>query len=133
MRIFFADPHPPWQRWTNEDTNGLLRQYFPKGTSFAGIGQEALDAVAASLNDRSRKTLDFATTNEQFSELLAKLAYQKKPQPPAVRYENGIRQSNKLSLHYYNDVISPVRVQRGKEHMRFFGFSSLQKTTPYPS
>lgn len=74
MRIFFADPHAPWQRGSNENTNGLLRQYFPKGTSLAELDQDELDAVATSLNDRPRKTLGYATPNEQFASLLAKLA-----------------------------------------------------------
>jgi IS30 family transposase len=74
MRIFFADPHAPWQRGSNENTNGLLRQYFPKGTALGGFGQADLDRVACSLNDRPRKTLDFATPNEQFSRLLAECA-----------------------------------------------------------
>ncbi len=71
MRIYFADPHAPWQRGSNENTNGLLRQYFPKGASFAALTQTDLDTVAASLNDRPRKTLDCATSNEHFMTLLA--------------------------------------------------------------
>lgn len=74
MRIYFADPHAPWQRGSSENTNGLLRQYFPKGTPLSGFGQDELDAVAESLNRRPRKTLDFATPQEQFSRLLAEQA-----------------------------------------------------------
>jgi len=75
MRIFFADPHSPWQRGSNENTNGLLRQYFPKGSSLAGFDQQDLDIVAASLNDRPRKTLEYETPNERFSSLLANLEH----------------------------------------------------------
>jgi transposase, IS30 family len=68
--VFFCDPHAPWQRGTNENTNGLLRQYFPKGFDFSTVGEPELDAVADELNARPRKRFDFATPTEQLSELL---------------------------------------------------------------
>ena len=87
LRVYFADPHAPWQRGSNENTNGLLRQYLPKGSSMAGLDQSELDLVAASLNDRPRKTLDYATPNEAFNNLLAKLVSGgKTPNGGAVRY-----------------------------------------------
>jgi transposase, IS30 family len=61
MPVFFCDPHSPWQRPTNENTNGLLRQYFPKGSDLRGHGPDRLAAVAAELNDRPRKTLSWDT------------------------------------------------------------------------
>lgn len=62
--VFFCDPHSPWQRGVNENTNGLLRQYFPKGASLDGFTEGQLDAVAHELNDRPRKRLEFQTPNE---------------------------------------------------------------------
>jgi IS30 family transposase len=85
MRIFFADPHAPWQRGSNENTNGLLRQYFPKGTSLSCWDQADLDVVADSLNSRPRKTLDFETPGEHFSRLLAASASANMPPGAGVR------------------------------------------------
>jgi IS30 family transposase len=87
MRIFFADPHAPWQRGSNENTNGLLRQYFPKDTSLSGFSQQDLDAVAAGLNDRPRKILDFATPIEQFQFLLDNVQPENNQSPLGGRYE----------------------------------------------
>ena len=70
IQVYFCDPHSPWQRGTNENTNGLLRQYFPKGFDFSTITEVELDAVADELNERPRKRFGFATPTEQLSELL---------------------------------------------------------------
>jgi transposase, IS30 family len=68
--VFFCDPHAPWQRGSNENTNGLLRQYFPKGFDFSTVTEAELDAVADELNERPRKRLEFANPTERLSELL---------------------------------------------------------------
>ena len=68
--VFFADPQSPWQRGTNENTNGLLRQYFPKGTDLSRWGAEEIEAVAKTLNSRPRETLGWKTPAEALDELL---------------------------------------------------------------
>jgi len=64
MKVYFCDPHSPWQRGSNENTNGLLRQYFPKRTEIAHYNQAELDAVTAELNGRPRQTLGFKTPSQ---------------------------------------------------------------------
>ena len=74
LPVYFCDPHSPWQRATNENTNGLLRQYFPKGTDLARHSAEDLAAVAETLNSRPRKTLDWRTPAEALDEHLGMVA-----------------------------------------------------------
>jgi IS30 family transposase len=71
LPIYFCDPHSPWQRGSNENTNGLLRQYFPKGTDLSRHTAEHLAAVAAELNERPRKTLGWTTPAQAMSQLLS--------------------------------------------------------------
>ena len=72
IKVFFADPQSPWQRGTNENTNGLARQYFPKGTDFKSVSSAEIAAVEQSLNSRPRKVLKYYTPSEKFYELITK-------------------------------------------------------------
>lgn len=73
-KVFFADPHSPWQRPTNENTNGLLRQYFPKGTDLSRWSEQEIQAVALTLNNRPRKTLGWKTPAEALNDYLKSVA-----------------------------------------------------------
>jgi IS30 family transposase len=71
VAVYFCDPQSPWQRGSNENTNGLLRQYLPKKTNVSVFGQDELDAIAARVNSRPRKTLGFETSADRFAQVVA--------------------------------------------------------------
>jgi IS30 family transposase len=71
MKVYFAHPASPWERGTNENTNGLIRQYFPKGTDFSLVSVDDIKEVQDSLNDRPRTVLDFLKPDEVFNNLVA--------------------------------------------------------------
>ena len=69
--VYFAHPGSPWERGTNEKTNGLIRQYFPKGTDFTQVSEDEINEVQRKLNDRPRKALNFYKPNEVFNNVVA--------------------------------------------------------------
>ena len=104
LQVFFCDPRSPWQRGTNENTNGLLRQYFPKGTNLNRHSASDIAAVATTLNRRPRKTLGWRTPSEAFNELL--LSQQRgrvaEPDPerrPRVRISRNAKTMSTPAIH----------------------------------
>lgn len=76
MRVYFCDPHSPWQRGSCENTNGLLRQFLPKGEDLSQYDQDALDAIADLMNNRPRKTLDWRSPYQAFQQFMQAIEQQ---------------------------------------------------------
>ena len=104
VQVYFCDPKSPWQRGTNENTNGLLRQYFPKRTSFSSVTQEHLDAVAAELNGRPRQTLGFVPPSRKLDELL------RRPVETAGAFSSG---AMKLMNYPGSPLIETLSIRTG--------------------
>lgn len=85
VAIFFCDSHSPWQRGSNENINGLIRQYLPKGTDLSGHSQDQLDAIALQLNMRPRKRVDFKCPIEVMSEVMQEAVTRRHDAPASIQ------------------------------------------------
>ena len=88
MLTYFADPYSSWQRGSNENRNGRIRRYLPKGTSFEDLTQDELDAIVGEINDTPMKLLGYKTPNEVWDEEMAKLQSKQADPKPAVTRHN---------------------------------------------